>query len=320
MSDQTQGVSREDVIWCFEKLLGRPISDESSINHFVQTETNLKSLVNTISSSYEFRNNIALSRRPAVDRDGFNYDESLIVQKRVLEVLKSLAPKTVEGFNKIRVGAEGDGGYVMLDDFEHLDAAYSLGINDDVTWDSAIALHNIDIYQYDHTIDALPIRNDRFHWYKKGIASKKEGDLDTLPNLMRDNGHENSRELLLKCDIEGHEWDMLSHISTDQLAQFRQIVLETHGWSHMDREDFAINIEKSISNLTSSHSLIHVHANNCASFSIVGGVPLPAVMEMTFVRTCSYTLSTSVEIFPTILDAPCDRGRADFRLGNFRFC
>lgn len=319
MSDMNAGVTKEEIRWCFRNMLSREIEDEATINHLLKTEENFGSLVRTITSSHEFRQNQILAKRPAVDRDGFNYDESRDVQDRTLKVLRMIEPKTVEGFGKVRVGGQTDGGYVMINDFDGIKGAYSLGIKDDVTWDREVASHGIDIYQYDHTIDALPEENPRFHWFKTGIAGTKHDDLDTLPNLMKANGHEQTSDLLLKCDIEGHEWEMLSRMSPGQLGQFRQIVLETHGWCHMDRDDFARGIEESVANLSAGHSLVHVHANNCASYSIVGGIPVPAVLEMTFVRSDIYRLTESKELFPTSLDAPCDLNRADFFLGNFRF-
>ena len=78
-------------------------------------------------------------------------------------------------------------------------------------------------------------------------------------------------------------------------------------------------MERAISVLTAEHRVIHVHANNHRPISIVGGVPVPSVLEFTLVRADDTRLETSDEVFPTPLDTPCYRGRADFRLGTFRF-
>lgn len=70
--------------------------------------------------------------------------------------LRPLRPYDLVDTPRIRLGRNFDGGYVMADCFDDVEAAYSLGINDDVSWDFDIAMRGIDVYQYDHTIDALP--------------------------------------------------------------------------------------------------------------------------------------------------------------------
>ena len=39
----------------------------------------------------------------------------------------------------------------------------------------------------------------------------------------------------------------------------------------------------------------------------------------TLARVRDVRMESSTEVFPTALDMPCCRGRADFRLGSFRF-
>ena len=319
MSLPQSGVSRDDVVWCFQHILGRVLTDENAISHFVKSETDFRSLITTLSSSHEFQQMFALARRRGVDLDGFVYDDRLSSQQRVLTTLRKLRPQAADGYQKVRIGTFGDGGYVMLNDFEGVEAAYSLGIKDDVAWDRDVAARGIDIYQYDHTIDALPEQNDRFHWSKIGIAKEPGGNLDTLPNLIKSNGHAESSDLILKCDIEGHEWDMLCGMTAEQLGQFRQIVIETHNWAELPTIEFGGLVERAISNLTVYHRLVHVHANNHAAYAIAGGIPIPAVLELTFVHAARYAMRDSDEIFPTSLDVPCHPDRADLWLGSFRF-
>lgn len=166
---------------------------------------------------------------PPPERLGFNYDEDGENQRRVLTILRLLEPFDVQGLGKVRLGRPHDGGYVMLDDFGPVRAAYSVGINDDVSWDTAMAGFGIDIFQYDHTIDALPEPNPRFHWQKVGLAPAPADAMKTLPDLIRENGHENDHDLVLKLDIEGAEWDVLPALPPGCLDQFRQIVIEVHG-------------------------------------------------------------------------------------------
>ena len=84
-----------------------------------------------------------------------------------------------------RVGRDFDGGYVMLDDFssQKFDAAYSFGINDDVSWDEAMAALGMDIFMYDHTIEKLPKQGKKSPWriyqnYVRDIFGLRFGSLD----------------------------------------------------------------------------------------------------------------------------------------------
>jgi hypothetical protein len=250
---------------------------------------------------------------------GFTYSDSYEAQCLILPIVRAIRPMAVKGYRKIRTGRISDGGYVMLNDFLGIHAAYSLGISDDVSWDSDMAMRDIDVWQYDHTIERVPYSHPRFHWIKLGISSRAENGFETLPNLIERNGHSAS-DLILKCDIEGAEWDVFSSMTPSQIAPFKQIIIETHGWGHIvEDQTFADRVAKAIENLTANHKVIHAHANNCAAYCIIGGVPVPAVLELTFVRERDYEIVESAETFPTRLDASCTSKHADLQLGHFKF-
>src|SRR5271156_3144237 len=67
-------------------------------------------------------------------------------------MIASLVPHAAAGVAKRRVGVAEDGAYVMLDDFNGIAAAYSLGIGKEVSWDLDIAAQNILVYQFDPSV------------------------------------------------------------------------------------------------------------------------------------------------------------------------
>ena len=99
---------------------------------------------------------------------------------------------------------------------------YNLGINDDVSWDLEMAKASCRLYQYDHTIKALPMDHPNFHWSRNGIASgsSPDGMFKSNGDLIRANGHDQRRDLILKMDIEGFEWDVLQELPRESLMQF----------------------------------------------------------------------------------------------------
>ena len=258
----------------------------------------------------------------AVGRD-FHYDDVASSREEIIDILNLLVPHKVEGFEKCRVGAHTEGGYVMLEDFDGLTAAYSLGINDDVSWDKDfIARCPIPVFQYDHTIDGLPEEHPLFNWRKQGIADSDDlsRSMRSIPSLLRENRHENESGLLLKCDIENSEWSVFSNIEPSTLSCFKQILLEMHNLHLLADRSFRNTAGKAIGELTKNHSVIHVHANNFSPYGIVSGIPIPNVLELSLVRRdADKVFIPSNETFPTSLDRPNNGTRADFSLGTFRF-
>jgi len=312
-STQQKILTHDDVVWGFAHILGRHPPSPDEANAFLESCADFRDLVRKLVATPEFSN------RRAYASEGFAYDDSEGVQRNVLAIMRRLKPMQAVDGSKIRIGKECDGGYVMLDDFKDITAAYSIGICDEVSWDLNMAERGIEVFQYDHTIAALPVHHPLFHWQKKGLGSVSTDELETLPRLLQVNGHIGCQSLLLKCDIEGCEWEVLASLPQDCLRHFKQIVLEIHNLDRLTDPGFATLVEGAISVLTTDHRVIHVHANNHRPFSIVGGIPIPSVLELTLVRADDTRMVRSDEVFPTPLDTPCYSGRADFRLGTFRF-
>lgn len=233
-------------------------------------------------------------------------------------LLGLLRPHDVAGAGKVRIGRAFDGGYVMIDAFDKVEAVYSLGINDDVSWDIEMASRGLDIHQYDHTIEGLPEEHQRFHWNKVGIASHTGGGMTSLTDALEANGHLTARNLLLKCDIECAEWAMLRYTPQSVLSRFSQIVLELHDLYRIgDPED--ADARQALATLTASHRVVHVHANNYGGVRVVGGFMLPNVVELTLLRKDMGVFEPSTTTFPTPMDMPCAQNQADIYLGNFAF-
>ncbi|HBK09236.1 MAG TPA: hypothetical protein DDZ81_25820 [Acetobacteraceae bacterium] len=239
----------------------------------------------------------------------------------VLSVLQLMAPVSVIGFSKCRVGTANDGGYVMLDDLKPVDVAYSLGIGSDVSWDLDMAQRGVDIYQYDHTVADTPVSHPRFRHFRVGITHDDSlgPNLKRLDTILRQNGHAQRHDMVLKIDIEGHEWDALESLDDKTLGQFRQIVAEFHGLQLLDMPLFRQRAHRLFSRLREQFEVIHVHGNNFSGTRDLDGIPVPDCIEISFVRKDQYSFAPSVELFPGPLDAANDSSKPDLALGTFQF-
>lgn len=248
--------------------------------------------------------------------------EQTIDYKYYHAIHKLLALYSVKDENKFmkRMGKDNDGGYIAVADKETLTIsdikiAYSLGISDDVSFDLELAKLGYDVYQYDHTISDIPIHNEKFHWKKIGITGNIETEmLKNLESIITIDGNENRGGMLLKCDIEGSEWDMLMNCKESTLSKFDQMILEFH---NITEYKFRKTILEVFEKITKTHKVIHIHANNFASVNYSGSLITPDVMEVTFVNKDKYELEYSDHILPIFLDQPCNNDFGDIILGKW---
>lgn len=242
-------------------------------------------------------------------------------QKAIAAVLNRMTPMQAVDVGKVRLGADGDGGYVMLDDLADVQVCYSIGVGPDVSWDHDMAERGALIHQYDHTVEATPQQHANFRWTKLGLAGSDHiaPELRTLETLIVENGDAQRTDMILKMDIEGHEFDVLDAMDPATLLRFRQIAVEIHALTMLDQESFRRRTERVLNKLGRAHQCVHVHANNYAPMTIVHGVPVPDVVEVTYARRDLYTFVEETGVFPTPFDAPNRSDQPDLLLGSFRF-
>ena len=243
----------------------------------------------------------------------------LNVDKQYYSKLKKLLEiKQVEDFALIRVGLEdGDGGYIMLNDFQDRGVAYSFGISNDVTWDNIMAELGYDIYMYDHTITNLPYERKEFHFFREGISGENEKDqpLKTLEYFIERNNHVLNKNMILKMDVEGAEWDFLETVDSNILNQFDQIVFEMHNIIHAGYGDKILRL---LDKINETHAVVHVHGNNSGWILTVGNTIFPDVLEITYVNKNKYKIMENKDIcLPLQIDSANDRGRKDIILGDW---
>lgn len=237
--------------------------------------------------------------------------------KGLRSLLKVKAISAKDG-KLIRTGNANDGGYVMLEGVDRSKVAYSFGISDDVTWDKFMADRGFDVYMYDHTIEGLPEENDKFHWQKIGVCGEydeNQPELRTIPMLLKDNGHLETRHMIMKMDIEGAEWSSLRILQTAQLEQFDQILLELHDMNNMSNYEVMMEV---LAKLNESHQLVHVHGNNYASYVMIEGMVMPNVIEVTYLKRDLCEFEDSDECFPNELDYPNNNLSPDIFMGKWK--
>ena len=109
----------------------------------------------------------------------------------------------------------------------------------------------------------------------------------SLKHFLEVNNHLDEKNMILKIDIEGMEWEFLNTVESDILKKFDQIIFEFHNIIKPQ----TINIVKMLEKLNQTHDLVHLHGNNSSNLLKVGYSYIPDVFEATYVNKEKYKIS-----------------------------
>jgi hypothetical protein len=222
-----------------------------------------------------------------------------------------LKPQKVRNKSKIRVGISRDGGYVMVNDFAEIQAAISLGIGPNVSWDLEIAGRGIRVFQFDHTVERPPENHALFNFAKKKISTETAENCVTLDSVITSLCQ---KRFVLKMDIEGDEWAVLDHLDLRLLGNCAQFVVELHDLGRVTDLAWCERAKRVLSRLNKTFQVIHIHGNNLSKHLLAGGFCLPDCVEVTFVNRRVVEVEETAESFPGPLDQMNNPYFPDFKL------
>lgn len=183
--------------------------------------------------------------------------------------------------NKIRCGANCDGGYVFADLGGDYDCYISAGISNEESFSrDFINKYNMNEYNsfgFDGTIRSYPYDyTKKISFIKKNINGFNDDNNSNLSTLM--NTYKN---IFLKMDVEGGEYPWLLSIDDEQLlGNFKQIVIEFHGITNDGWGCIHSDKIKCLEKLSKTHYIVHAHANN--NGPVINNIP--DVIELTYVN------------------------------------
>ncbi len=245
-------------------------------------------------------------------------------------LLKELKIFNFPNSKRIRIGSDKDGGYVLLNyGLESIDVVYSYGVGGNSDFETMFCeKYNAIARLYDHTVDSAALERKFLYFKKEGVGQKKTNDRDTIENHLNQNA-DGDKNLILKMDIDGGEWDTLIHTPNSVLSLFDQIVIETHGIgsgvseSLNGGEVYSANIDKKIKVFKKMNELFylcHVHANNYSRVFYKKWYKIPDTLELTYIKKkIVKTAEPSKVIFPTEFDRPNNKNKKEIDLHFWPF-
>jgi hypothetical protein len=237
-----------------------------------------------------------------LDRLKIGYFPTKATKREDLAGLIARLHPLVTEIGLIRMGSEGDGGYLVPDDLVGIEACFSPGVSDSSEFELACAQRGMEVFLADYSVEGPASRHERFHFTKKFVGAATSERFMTMDDWVKQAPIGPNSDLLLQMDIEGYEYETLLSMSDELLKRFRIIVVEFHRLHHLWSAPFFRLAATAFTKILQTHSCVHIHPNNCRSSIYLQGLEIPRVMEFTFFRNDRFSQSHYAERFPHPMD------------------
>ncbi len=209
------------------------------------------------------------------------------------------------GYPLIRVGFNGDGGYLIPESSIEWEGVVSPGVGGSIEFEKSLASTQTQVILIDGSVESpknLPLN---FHFYKKMLAINSMNNSEITLGQVMDKHNLRGKRNLLQMDIEGFEWEVIPHISYSDLLEFEVVIVEFHFLDSLSDTHTYFDKEIVIKQLHDSFFVCHFHINNEGGFFYSWGKRYPKVVEVTWLRRDKFTQGKLAHI-PHTLDYPND--------------
>jgi hypothetical protein len=224
----------------------------------------------------------------------------------VLDLIEKLFPKKTEK-PLIRMGPNGDGGYLLPDDLENIEACFSPGVDQTSGFEEDCSRAGMKLFLADKSVDYPPIKlpAEKFNFIKKFIGYTQNDDYITMDEWVNQANLKEDSDLLLQMDIEGFEYFTFINMTLSLQKRFRIIVIELHSLHKLWDEEFFKLASAALEKILQTHTCVHIHPNNCCGVDKKHGVKTARLAEFTFLRNDRGILNEYQSSFPHPLDFDC---------------
>ena len=228
--------------------------------------------------------------------------QKIELSKEIIRVFDLYDPLQKE---VIRKGDNKDGGYVTVNDLDKRDTLFSIGVGDNISFDLDCENQVSKIVFVDDSVPDFRPPNDNYSLHRKKLGIIDDNLSITLDKLLNTYP---SADYILKIDIEGDEWKILSSLPTKTLNKFRQIIIEFH--SIFDFTELGSK-QITFSQLLATHLPVVAHPNNIGGYQVIGNQLFPNVLETTWLRRNSYEFVKGTNSRVLDLQKPNDPEKSD---------
>ncbi len=225
----------------------------------------------------------------------------------ILDLIRKLRPVDC-GFELIRVGGPGDGGYLVPDDLEGIGYCFSPGVGTLSEFEDELADRGVRCFLADNSVDSPRFMRPEFVFDKKFLGASDRDNFFTLSTWKERYLKDYAGDLLLQMDIEGSEYEVILNTPDALLKQFRILVIEFHGLDKLF-EPFAFGLLSScFEKILNAFYVAHIHPNNAGVTVKKKTIEIPEVMEFTFFNKKRVNQIAPQVTFPHRLDSDSASG------------
>jgi len=221
-----------------------------------------------------------------------------------------------------RLGPNRDGGYVVNKKVLELsDVLYNYGVGNEYNFEKQYSdlFPNKHIRMFDPTIGKLQVDRSNIFFLEEGLNAYEKNKTSFEDHLIRFD--DLNKNIFLKFDVEGHEYEFLNNLDKTNLKNVIGIVSEFHWLFESKYREQFINI---LTDTLNDYDIVHIHGNNHvpmldSSKDELNGFAFPSTIEVSFIRKdlnpCSVYVSRNYPVFG--LDYPNFGGLPDQQFSVF---
>lgn len=171
----------------------------------------------------------------------------------------------------------------MPDDFIGISSCFTGGIGDHISFEYNLAEKGIKCFMADYSVKRLPLSHNNFFFIKKFIGNQNGRKYIKFFDWFEENC--DNQDHILKLDIEGDEYDVLSTITKEHLLKMRIIVFEIHNFSQIINPLVFKLIKLIFDKLQENHSIVYINKNPIfPSIKFSKKLELHDLLEITLIR------------------------------------
>jgi hypothetical protein len=239
---------------------------------------------------------------------GDSYPTQLTDKVAIQSLMDRLAPLSCAR-KLTRLGPAGDGGYLLPDDLDGVEACFSPGVSMLSGFETECAQRGMRVFLADRSVEQPAETHPLFHFTRKNVGVTSDEEFMTMDDWVRLSLPGSRADLLLQIDIEGYEYETFLGISDALTRRFRIIAAEFHHLDQLWNEPFFRLATRAFDKILQTHSCVHIHPNNCAGTIERDGLSIPLAAEFTFLRNDRISDPSYASEFPH----PLDRDNCDCR-------
>lgn len=205
--------------------------------------------------------------------------------KSELETFLSRFREKLVSCELVRIGGEGDGGYLHPKNLNDISYCYSPGVSSIADFEKELSdSYDIKSFMADASVNGSPISDDNFEFIPKFLGAHSKNEFITLTDWISETAGKGRDDKILQMDIEGGEYDVLIFEDSETLASFSTMIIEFHSLQKLFEKDFLRMSSAIFEKIYKNFSICHVHPNNAAGLAELDGISIPRTIEVTFIR------------------------------------